>query len=417
MILIRTAILIFLEFSILLNAERISINFDDQVEPSTQCEPIKGECTDQGYSYTSKSHLNDGSKFANQKAADATIKSYELMKPCSAYLKIFICATYKPPCYEEAALIIQPCQSMCQHVYRMCFPLMQRFKMSWSVELNCSRFLDDSSENCMKDPGYLRDKRAQNDYLNQVDILLGKKFKPKQPKKLQKQNDVDIYSQYICYNKPSLNLNQHLNSKCSLRCHASIAFTSANKKFARNFTAIMSFTSICLLLVALIGITLDRTHKCHLSKFLALLSTCYLIYSMLIFVTIQLGTSAVICHKLDIKRLKLVVGRESPLSENPVLVEIRSYLVRLQNISENRICIVTLVLGYYFQTISLSLWTLMSFWWFLLVRFQIDFRQLKLGHVFYVAAFILPTIKTGNLKCFFYKTFNLTFSLTSWLLY
>ena len=390
--LLRYILLISIEFLTLLNANN---NFNDQKQPATTlCEPIKGECINQGYSFTSKSHLDDGSKFANQKAADATIKSYELMQPCSAYFKIFICATYKPSCYEEAALIIQPCRSMCEHVYRMCFPLMQRFKMKWSEELNCSRFLDDKSENCMKDPGYFRDQRARNDYLKQVDILLGKKFSSS--KKFSPSKDVNIYSKYICYNNPRIQSSyQKLNNKCSLRCRSSITFSAANKTFARSFTAIISFISACLLFVALIGISIDK-NQCSTNRFIILLSICYLIYSIITFISIQLGTAVITCHKLDIKRLNVISGGGS-LPSNPVFVEIKSYIVKLQSVSENKFCIVTLILIYYFQTIALSLWTLMSLWWFLLVRFEVDLRRLKFGNVFYIVALVLPTIKSGNL--------------------
>lgn len=149
--------------------------FPSEYKESSQCELIQGECSDQGYKFTSSSRLvSDGSQFANQRAADAFIKSFELMLPCSNYMKIFLCATYKPSCYEEAALIVQPCRSMCEHVYKQCFPVMDRFGMAWRPELNCTRFLDDSSGHCMKDPGYSKDTKPSTDYLKQIDILLGR---------------------------------------------------------------------------------------------------------------------------------------------------------------------------------------------------------------------------------------------------
>ena len=90
-----------------------------------------------------------------------------MLTPCSKYLKIFLCAAYKPSCYategrRSAAganhLLVRPCRSMCTHVYSRCYPLMEKFKRPWSTELNCSRFLDDSSHRCMRDPdGYIQD--------------------------------------------------------------------------------------------------------------------------------------------------------------------------------------------------------------------------------------------------------------------
>ena len=102
-----------------LNESNDYFNDDEQHQPNNhECELISGECTDQEYKFTSSvTKLNDGTNFfESQKIADETIKSYQRLMPCSNYLKIFLCATYKPSCYEEAALIIQPCRSMCEHV-------------------------------------------------------------------------------------------------------------------------------------------------------------------------------------------------------------------------------------------------------------------------------------------------------------
>ena len=70
--------------------------FKDSSESQSICEPIQGECADQGYAYTSSAKLiTDGSRFSNQQAADATIKSFNIMLPCSNYFKNFLCGTYK----------------------------------------------------------------------------------------------------------------------------------------------------------------------------------------------------------------------------------------------------------------------------------------------------------------------------------
>jgi hypothetical protein len=129
---------------LLMNCEFSFENYNKIKETNqNQCELIKGECTDQGYSYTSASKLisDDSSYFGSQIAADAVIKSFQIMFSCSNYFKNFLCGTYKPSCHEEATLIIQPCKSMCEHVYKRCFPLMKKFKRQWNSELNCSRFL------------------------------------------------------------------------------------------------------------------------------------------------------------------------------------------------------------------------------------------------------------------------------------
>ena len=92
-----------------------------------QCEPVLGECQDLGYKFTSRPASADNS-FQTQKAADAVIRSFEMLAPCSSYLKIFLCGAYKPSCFEDAGVVVRPCRSMCVHVYERCFPLMDKFK-------------------------------------------------------------------------------------------------------------------------------------------------------------------------------------------------------------------------------------------------------------------------------------------------
>lgn len=152
----------------------LAIDSSSEQNGHIQCELIQGECTGLGYRYTSSSYTSESDKFANQRAADAFIKSFALLEPCSAYFKIFLCGTYKPSCHEEVDLIVKPCRSMCEHVYGQCYPLMRRFGIGWRADFNCSRFPKDSSESCMQDPGYSKDGKSINDYLSQVDNLIGK---------------------------------------------------------------------------------------------------------------------------------------------------------------------------------------------------------------------------------------------------
>jgi len=138
-----------------------------------KCERIQGECMELGYLYTISSRANNTSLFSNQRAADEFIKSFQLIQSCSAYLNIFLCGIYKPSCHEEAALVVQPCKSMCFHVYEKCFPVLERLGIQWTDELNCESLLDDKTESCMKDPGYPKDSINTNGYFKQLNKLLG----------------------------------------------------------------------------------------------------------------------------------------------------------------------------------------------------------------------------------------------------
>jgi hypothetical protein len=131
-------------------------------------------------------------QFSSQQAADAKIKSFDMLTPCSHYLKLFLCSTYKPSCHQvdddraanlmtsldpiesptiTTLMLIRPCRSLCTHVYKRCYPLMERFKRPWPF--NCSQFLDDSTHRCMNDPaGYLNDSSGENESLRATHPLM-----------------------------------------------------------------------------------------------------------------------------------------------------------------------------------------------------------------------------------------------------
>ena len=136
---------------------------------------------------------------------------------------------------------------MCEHVRKRCHPLMTKLRMKWNTELNCSRFLEDSSESCMKDTGYLKDYPLAmdlNEYENLFDRLANKTTQKQQSKKsnrpktsttTRRKPDLTLYdthySQYLCFKDQ-----QKLFKQCSLKCDANVLFTYNEKLITKRFT-------------------------------------------------------------------------------------------------------------------------------------------------------------------------------------
>ena len=430
----------------------VNNNFVDNNILDLQCEPVIGECADLGYEYTSLSGLYNSNNVASQKSADATIKSFEILFPCSNYLKIFLCATYKPSGHQEAALLIRPCQSMCEHVYSRCFPLMNRFKKRWSHELNCSRFLEDKSESCMKDKGYIRDlPQTSQEYIRQIDFLFNRigldnpdlkkdsnyAIKPIENKNLNDdkiyrsnlnddlyENDYykeinsnsdnfntknsHLYEKYICYSQHvnqnfKKNLNFKLNTsvitfpdtnlKCSLKCGSDILFNQSEKELVRTFTLILS--SLCLASSILTILTFYLKSKdCQYPNVVFIfMSISYIIYCITYLISLNISKEYLTCQRLDINQL----SNQDPNLISPYsVVRFETFYIYLENVFENNYCAATLLVAYYFKMASLSWWFIITISWFMLVQFDFDSDRITKtsGYYFHFIAWTIPGLKT-----------------------
>jgi hypothetical protein len=153
---------------------------------------------------------------------------------------------------------------MCIHVHSRCYPLMHKFKRKWSSELNCPRYLDDSSQRCMNDPGYPKDPPASNLIQQQIDLLFDKVVvvAPQQPlvvvtpqqaslttrkktsttNERNHRNEQQLDEKYICLN--DFVEDRRNVSKCYLRCDSNVEFSVAQKQVARLLALVLSILSL-----------------------------------------------------------------------------------------------------------------------------------------------------------------------------
>jgi len=354
---------------ITLNKSIISDNFE--LEPITtrlfECEQITGECSDQDYKYTSSaSKLKDGSTFfGSQKIADQTIKSFELVQPCSNYLKLFLCGTYKPSCHAEANhLIIQPCKSMCQHVYKRCYSLMLKFNLKWNTELNCSRFLDDKSDSCMKDTGYLKDYPLSADfseYEKKINFLYERIIYSKNniTKKMMATTKISSTTtrnrKDLNQNKYVCTLNKTIKNKCFLKCDANILYNINEKITTRRFVFVLSVLCLLSTCLALLIYFLNTINYEYPNILFIFMSFCYLIQSIVHLVALILGQNVTSCQKLS-----------------------TSQYVYLNNESDsNNYCLIVLILVYYFRMASLLYWLLIAICWFIIIQFNLTSNKIN----------------------------------------
>ena len=403
-----------------------TLKCDSSYESSDgQCEPIKGECNDLGYTFTTKS-VNYENSFATQEAADAKIRSFDILMPCSNYLKIFLCGTYKPSCYDEPSLIVQPCKSMCEHVYARCFPLMDKFKKKWSPELNCSKFLDDDSLSCMNDKGYKKDLPfGSSAYIKQIDLLferVGFKAPPSSSKSnidnflkdsygsadydLSKQvygtekslnstktnraslfikeanlNSDSYLKNYICLDENSQlkrSVNTSSSAKCLLRCDANVWFSLEQKQLAQILIVTLSIVCFLSSLFTIIRFLCKRKKCKYPMLALVFVSMCNTVYSFVSLIGVYVGKEMISCHQVDSdKSLK----PEYAYFDKPL---------------ENGYCSIVLLVNYYFRLASLNWWFIIAFSWFLIVQFNLNVDKVSRygGSYFHLIAWSLPALET-----------------------
>lgn len=376
------------------------------------CEPLRGECTDQGYSYTSR-FLSQHTSFGSQQAADSIIQSFEILLPCSNYLKIFLCGSYKPSCYQDAALIIRPCKSMCEHVYSRCFPLMDKFKKKWNDELNCSKFLDDSSQRCMNDEGYKKDlSLSSKEYLKQLDFLFEKEdLKPqaksydydlddfylissKTPSSSTKSSQPKTNEYYICFRHQSSDL-FHLNktflepNKCVLKCNMNILFNSNQKHIAHILSLVSHILCIVFSLSNILCLIRKQKNQFFPLNALFFISICLFFYSLIQLISIYIGRNQITCQDLDISQIIYTTDK------NPIYMK-NTYKIALEKAFENGYCALSILLGYYFRMCLCTWWLIMALSWYLIVQFEISPKNLIYygNSYFHFLSWILPFFKT-----------------------
>ena len=273
---------------------------------------------------------------------------------------------------------------MCEHVYRQCYPLMRRFKKQWSPELNCSRFLDDSSESCMKDDnGYLKDTAASsNTYLKQVNILLGLDYDYEHSDRSrtmsndptthesQLRNEPDgIYEKYLCHNRLSP---QHTrNNQCSLICDADIAYNSMEKQSSRFFSFILSSMCFISSILTIIVLAFNKRSSHYPNCIFMFMAFCYLVYSLLDIIGLKVGAHEHSCQQMQ------------------------SHFIALINVFENNYCLVHLLMSYYFRMAALTWWFIFTLCWFLIVKFRIGIENFSRSACFYFIVWTLPALKTA----------------------
>ena len=67
-------------------------------------------------------------------------KIQELVKSrCSKDLVFFLCSVLVPICFPEtSSMIVPPCRSLCENVYKDCIQSITRLNYTWPGNLNCS---------------------------------------------------------------------------------------------------------------------------------------------------------------------------------------------------------------------------------------------------------------------------------------
>lgn len=410
-----------------------------------KCEPIQGECKDQNYTHTSL--IGD---ILSQKIADSIIQSFHMLllpnKTCSNYMKSFLCTTFKPPCIDNY-VITKPCKSMCEHVYKMCYPYIEMAGVSWYSELNCKQF---PTYDCIDDPDYPNDygliiwsigddNSSYSRYYLKTSLAttLSTNSTPS-PKQQQQQNDNKIYNlkngltlitdyltaktaestKYICFSRESQFQNSNPISsisssyKCILKCGINIWFNKIEKNFANLCVTIFSSISCITSIITLIIFKKYKKQMIYPELCLMFMSICYIIYSAIYFVSVQIDYQLISCqkitideHNINISTLSMETTDQQPslslLSSSSYYHQakttiIKSVYVSINDITENIYCTIIFLFLNYFHFAILAWWLILSFSLFLInfLKYDLNMLKTKLSTYFHVFAWVLPAVHT-----------------------
>ena len=116
------------------------------------CSSIPPESICASLGYNSSAYPN-ALKHSTKEEAEYRLKNYNLflLSYCSPHLIEFLCYYYHPQCIiTKGGVPVQPCRELCTEVKDKCSTTIEKFKLQWPDDLECSNLpsLSDGIQNC-----------------------------------------------------------------------------------------------------------------------------------------------------------------------------------------------------------------------------------------------------------------------------
>ena len=351
------------------------------LDVKARCERISIPlCRDIQYNFTIMPNLVG---HRNQDEAGLEVHQfYPLVKVnCSAYLKVFLCATYAPVCtdVDEPIPMIPPCRSLCNKARRGCEELMEEFGFTWPDPLQCSRFpenngqalcVDDDNEGSGPPPTYrpspsggiLNRSRSLQGSIRPLECAPQYSVNPKMEYKLPVSTGFINNCGMACFPNPDLN--------------EQVFFNNQERNLLRYW--IMGWSALCVFstLFTVLTFVIDRQRFRYPEQPIIFISGCYTIIAA-VYLIGAVSNNSVACFNPD--------------DENSV---IDSLDVTIQG-TDTSSCSVMFMLLYFFTMASSIWWVMLTLTWFLAAGMKWSNEAIDDNAMyFHLAAWALPAIKT-----------------------
>lgn len=383
--------------------------FHDMYEETPwKCENITSDfCRKMKYNVT---HMPNILNIQSQDHAHMELVTYRplVQKQCSPELELFLCSVYIPYCTEKFPQPIMACRTLCERVYRACFPIMHNYGFKWPVTLNCSRFLPKNDHNNMcidnaeMNDGYPKreDKQKENGKPNpRTTPSSGQQTKPdKDETGLNNKPSVHHGSDKTTSNTsqvttaliPAVNIKSSRKfcrmkfarngqnymfieraKSCALICNKDGLFTRKEKDIVDAWLTGLSYLCASLSLFALIVVLSNMKFVFYPERAIVYITFCYLAYSGAYIVRSNVGREKIGCDFVKDSHFTIQDG------------------------SGNIGCATTFLLTYLFYMAQSIWWVMMTLTWFLCGGMKWKNEAIRSCSVyFHVAAWGVPCGKT-----------------------
>uniref|UniRef100_A0AC35TPQ7 FZ domain-containing protein n=1 Tax=Rhabditophanes sp. KR3021 TaxID=114890 RepID=A0AC35TPQ7_9BILA len=284
-----------------------------------KCIPIDiGICKDIPYNYT----------FPNPNFSyDTSILHTDHFKPlirtnCNPHIKFFVCSVFAPMCPVGLPQAVTSCKSVCEEIKRDCIKIFTDFDMQWPEVLDCSKFPEEP-DLCMKPNPIEMSYQRTSDYLANTDTIFTKHV-PTCPKDL-------------------INLDGgNANGSCAGKCHQDLLFNVKNKIDVQYWLFVFGAINVAVTFFTVLTFLIDKKRFRFPERSIFYIAACYMFYSVPYLYQLLYTYDDVACGSTTTGARYLI--------ESGV---------------ENKLCVGTFLLTYYFSTAGALWWLALSITWYL----------------------------------------------------
>lgn len=279
---------------------------------------------------------------------------------CAKQLKFFLCSAHVPMCTDKIDVQISACRPLCEHVKRLCVPVLKEFGLPWPKNLNCSLFLpkNEGQNMCMPGPN--------------ITSTVGPTIFPSTLTKATRHR-VNRGSEQCRKFKNNENYYYvESTESCALYCNEDGIFTTKDKNMMDKWMAAWSILCFVSTTLTLATFLIDTARYKYPERSIVLIALCYNFYSLAYIVRLAAGRKAISCDK-DVSGVEHLV----------------------QDGLRNTGCAIVFLVQYFFGMAAIIWWVILALTWFLAAGMKWGYEAIgSYANLFHVISWTLPCIKT-----------------------